>query len=80
MPEELTWRRVEREEWQAFIRQFPQRSSYKTGICEPPQEICEWPEGRQIASVQFGDWPAGAKTPDYDIKVYSITNAEPPHA
>lgn len=73
----LAWRRVTRDEWLAFIHQFPGRQSYKTGICEPPVEIAEWPIGRAIASVTFGDWPEGAKAPDWNVKVYRITDAMP---
>lgn len=43
---------VTREEWLAFIRQFPDRESAKTGICEPPQEICTV-GGTKIAYVSF---------------------------
>ncbi len=79
----LTWRRVSEEEWRAFIEQFPDRRSYRTGICEPPKEICESPPseagkpGRSIASITFGDWPEGAKNPDWNAKVYEITDAAP---
>lgn len=80
---ELTWRRVTESEWRAFVERFPDRRSYRTGICEPPKEICESPPsvkdtpGRAIASITFGDWPKGAATPDWNAKVYEITDAEP---
>jgi hypothetical protein len=76
--EPLVWRCVTRDEWEAFLKQFPERRSYKTGICEPPQEICEWPMGRPIARVTFGEWPEGRKNPDWNAKVYQISSARPP--
>jgi len=81
MPTTSAWRRVTQEEWRAFIERFPDRRSYRTGICEPPQEICESPPsvngrpGRAIASITFGDWPEGRKNPDWDAKVYKINEA-----
>lgn len=79
------WTRVTRDEWQAFIARFPDRRSYRTAICEPPQEICESPPsskghpGRAIASITFGDWPEGAANPDWNAKVYKINpSIEPP--
>jgi hypothetical protein len=72
-------------EYEVFIAKFPDRKSYVTGICEPPQRISEWPPsskgkpGRPIASIAFGDWPEGRKNPDWDAKVYKINeDAEPP--
>jgi hypothetical protein len=45
-------RQVTREEWQAHIRQFPDRRSYRTGIVEPPQELCE-NDGVVVARVSY---------------------------
>ena len=78
------WKRVTPEEWRAFIEQFPDRRSYRTGICEPPKEICESPPstaetpGRAIASITFGDGPAGRKRPNWETKVYEINRAAVP--
>jgi hypothetical protein len=33
-------RQVTREEYHAYIQKFPDRSSSRTGICEPPEEHC----------------------------------------
>lgn len=71
----MAWRRVSEPEWRVFIEQFPGRVSYRTGICEPPKEICEWPTGRPIATITFGDWPEGAKNPDWDAKIYRIDDS-----
>ena len=35
-----TMKVVTRDEYLAYIAQFPSRMSYRTGICEPPQEHC----------------------------------------
>jgi hypothetical protein len=72
------WQRVSRDEWFAFISQFPDRFSYKTGICEPPKQMCELPDGQVIAHITFGDWPAGATEPDWNAKVYQINKAVKP--
>jgi hypothetical protein len=36
----LPMKTVTRDEYLAYIGQFPDRLSYRTGICEPPQEHC----------------------------------------
>lgn len=45
-------REATRDEWLAFIRRFPNRTSYRTGICEPPQEHCV-NDGALIARVVY---------------------------
>jgi hypothetical protein len=54
---------VTRDEWLAYIQQFPDRRSYRTGIIEPPIEVCE-ADGRQIAVVSY-PWK---DTPIYRIE------------
>lgn len=73
-----SWHRVDRETWKAFIQLFPDRVSYKTGICEPPMELCESPKGRVVASVTFGDWDQTTNKPLWDVKVYRINEAARP--
>jgi hypothetical protein len=47
-------RAVSREEYHAHIQQFPDRSSSRTGICEPPQEHCIW-NGILIGRIVLAD-------------------------
>ncbi len=42
---------VTQAEYHEFIQTFPDRLSYRTGICEPPQEICELPDKRVIGRI-----------------------------
>jgi hypothetical protein len=46
------FKRVSRDEWRAHIERYPTRRSYRTGICEPPQEICEH-DGVVIARIVY---------------------------
>ncbi len=46
-------KQVTQPEYHAFIRQYTNRQSYRTGIVEPPQEICKLPDGVIIGRIIF---------------------------
>lgn len=46
-------REVTREDYHAFIQRYPERLSYRTGICDPPQEHCV-NDGVLIGRIRYG--------------------------
>lgn len=55
-PKVVPMRQVPKAEYLAFIQQFPERLSSRTGICEPPQEQCV-NDGTLIGRIVLYDAP-----------------------
>ncbi len=60
-------KQVTQPEYHAFIRQYTNRQSYRTGIVEPPQEICKLPDGVIIGRIIFSQSYADVGTLRYEL-------------